>query len=851
MSDKTHQTLLKNKKEKNNILDLSHHNLISLPKEISEFYWLKEIRLNDNPRLCDLSEIMNLNNLQAISISRTGVLDLSFLHKLTNLIAVYASSIIANDLGPLRELIKLKILYITYTLIENLSPLSDLKNIEIINASNTKINNLPKQAKWGNLQRLYLNYTQIRDLTELSQFTNLEILDISNTQTNNLSPIQHLKKIKIIYFHDTKINNLLPLGTLSNLESLDLSNTNITDLSPILPIIEKTDDLKWNILSGPIRAKNCPLTSPPLEIAMQGKQSIIRYFEQLEKEGIDQIYEAKLILIGEGGAGKTSLCRKLFDPISELPKEKESTQGIDIQPLYFNISNGKQFRLNVWDFAGQGKYQSAHSFFYTHRSLYVLVDDTRTLDENEAYRTFYHYWLQTVELFGDDSPLLVLHNQKADRARTGFNLGSFQAIFPFVKELFCINLGSDNMASILDLKQQIERWAQKLPHIGDVVPKTWVKVREDIETERQERPYISDERYREICSLHGITDEAKQSDLSRYFHDLGVFLHFQENPLLRRDVFLQNEWVTDAVYKILDDPEIAVKKRGRFDKGDLARLWNEGFYAKRRDELLALMLQFELCYQVQDTEIYVAPQLLPGDLPKYHLGADIPLQLKYEYGFMPKGLLYRLIVRLHRHIAQGQSAVWNGGVVLERAGAQADILESLDRRQISVRATGTRAKELVTIISEEVEKLHDTYGERLKVETKIPCNCRICKNSQTPHFYDKKDLDNRLTKGKRTVECRVSFDDVNVQGLLDGVFTQVLDIDAVTASHRINTTHIRELIEEGETKKALEIFKKVNPNEATVLLGKLAELNKKHPTLSGEEYLREKSKIDTALLALL
>lgn len=67
-------------------------------------------------------------------------------------------------------------------------------------------------------------------------------------------------------------------------------------------------------------------------------------------------------------------------------------------------------------------------------------------------------------------------------------------------------------------------------------------------------------------------------------------------------VSLQNEWVTNAVYKILDDQKIAKTKRGRFDKGDLARLWNEGFYAKRRDELLALMLQFELCYQVQDTE---------------------------------------------------------------------------------------------------------------------------------------------------------------------------------------------------------------------------------------------------------
>ncbi len=603
---------------------------------------------------------------------------------------------------------------------------------------------------------------------------------------------------------------------------------------------EPSQRIGLNTYGGDIRAESCPLTTPPPEIIQQGNSAILRYFEQLEKSGTDQIFEAKLLLIGEGGAGKTSLCHKLFDPVAELPKEKDSTQGIDIWPLYFYIRDDRQFRLNVWDFAGQGKYQSAHSFFYTHRSLYVLVDDTRTLNENEAYRTFYHFWLQTAELFGGDSPLLILHNQKADRTRTGFNLGVFQADFPFVKELFCINLGGDDTAGILDLKKQIERWAQKLPHIGDVVPKTWVRVREDIEQERQQRPYISDERYREICAAHGITDEAKQSDLSRYFHDLGVFLHFQENPLLRRDVFLQNEWVTNAVYKILDDPEIAVKKRGRFDKDDLIRLWNERYYAKRRDELLALMLQFEFCYQVQDSEIYVAPQLLPGDIPKCDLGQAIPLQLKYEYGFMPKGLLYRLIVRLHRYIAQGQSAVWNGGVVLERAGAQADIIESLDRRQISVRVTGKRAKELVTIIAEEVERLHDTYGKRLKVETKIPCNCQECKTSQTPHFYDKKDLDNRLMKGKLTVECRVSFDDVHVQGLLDGVFTQVLD-----------TEQILELIGKGETRKALNVLKKFNPKEVAILLGKLSELKKQYPTLAGDEYLREKSKIDAGLLALL
>ncbi len=316
------------------------------------------------------------------------------------------------------------------------------------------------------------------------------------------------------------------------------------------------------------------------------------------------------------------------------------------------------------------------------------------------------------------------------------------------------------------------------------MPKTWVKVREAIETERQKNPYISADRYCELCTDAGITDPERQSDLSHYFHDLGVFLHFQKNPLLRRDVFLQNSWVTDAVYKILDDAQIAEAQRGRFNTRDLDRLWSESTYRKRRDELLALMLQFELCYQVQDTDTYICPQLLPGDVPPYDLRADIPLQLKYAYDFMPKGLLYRLMVRLHRHIAQAQTAVWNAGAVLERAGSRADILESLDRRTISIRATGLRAKELVTIINEEVERLHAPFGDRLRVKVKIPCNCRMCKASQQPHFYDKIDLDTRVIKGKATVECRVSYDDVPVTGLLDGVFVKGIQTGSQSLAKR-------------------------------------------------------------------
>lgn len=421
MSELALQRISENKRTKIPFLDLGNCRLTELPPDISKCTWLKTLHLNDNRELSNLSPLNDLKNLQILYISSTQV----------------------DDLSPLKNLQYLQLLNVSYTRVADLSPLKGLQNLQLLNISST----------------------QVADLSPLKDLQNLQQINVFSTQTADLSPLKDLQKLQLLYASSTHVADLSPLKDLENLQVLDISYTRVADLFPILPLIKKGKQVEWNMYSGDINVKNCPLVTPPLEIVQQGNAAILSYFEQLEKKDFDQIYEAKLLLIGEGGAGKTTLYRKLFDPTAELPREEDSTRGIDIRPLYFDMSDGKQFRLNIWDFAGQGKYQSAHSFFYTHRSLYVLVDDTRTLDENDAYRTYYHYWLQTAKLFGGNSPLLVLHNQKSDRARTGFNLGVFQTDFPFVKELFCINLGGSDTTSILDLKKQIERWAQKLPHI--------------------------------------------------------------------------------------------------------------------------------------------------------------------------------------------------------------------------------------------------------------------------------------------------------------------------------------------------------------------------------------------------
>ena len=135
-------------------------------------------------------------------------------------------------------------------------------------------------------------------------------------------------------------------------------------------------------------------------------------------------------------------------------------------------------------------------------------------------------------------------------------------------------------------------------------------------------------------------DRAKALHLSRYLHDLGVFLHFQDDPLLRRTVILQNQWATEAVFKMLDD-EAVKGQLGRFTAADCARVWKHSVYADMHPDLLALMQKFELCYRLPDTrsETWLVPQLLPPLEARrarrlgtaWRPGAALPLRMANMY----------------------------------------------------------------------------------------------------------------------------------------------------------------------------------------------------------------------------
>jgi internalin A len=188
----------------------------------------------------------------------------------------------------------------------------------------------------------------------------------------------------------------------------------------------------------------------------------------------------------------------------------------------------------VWDFGGQEIYHATHQFFLTRRSLYLLVDDTRK-DHKSVSDEGFKYWLELIDVFGGHSPVLIFQNEKGGRSKA-IDFAGIKRRYDNVKELYAGNLDHRDAAD--RLRDGIEFFSRNLSHIGEELPARWITLRAEIEVRAAEAPHISQQEYFEIYGRHMKFDRSKALHLSRYLHDLGVFLHFQDDPLLARTVIL-------------------------------------------------------------------------------------------------------------------------------------------------------------------------------------------------------------------------------------------------------------------------------------------------------------------------
>ncbi|MEH2177764.1 leucine-rich repeat domain-containing protein [Nostoc sp.] len=769
-------------------LDLSGEGLTTLPPEIGQLTNLQTLDISDNELSSLPAEIVQLTNLQTLHVynNQLGSLPLEIV-QLTNLqtlglrynqLSSLPPEIVQftnlqtldlryNQLSSLPaeivQLTNLQSLHLRNNQLSSLPPkIVQLTNLQSLGLGSNQLSSLPPEiVQLTNLQTLYLGGNQLSSLpAEIAQLTNLQTLDLRSNQLSSLpAEIGHLANLQKLYLRGNQLSSLpAEIGHLTNLQTLYLQNNQLSTLPT--EIRQLTNLKKLDLRRNPVPIPPEILGSKDLSKDPGNVNEILDfYFRVQDPTETEPFYEAKFLIVGEGGAGKTSLAKKIKNENYKLQANEKSTEGIEVIQWHFTLPNGKDFRVNLWDFGGQEIYHQTHQFFLSKRSLYALVADTRK--EN----TDFYWWLKVVELFSDKSPVFIIKNEKQDR-QCVVDGGQLRGEFDNLKEILPTNL--DTNRGLAEIKKAIQLYISNLDHVGTPLPKLWVRVRAALENDS--RNYVSFEEYCNLCRVNNLTDRKDMLRLSSYLHDLGVCLHFQDDPTLKHYVILKPEWGTTAVYKVLDNQTVN-QNLGCFTKDDLKDIWKSGEYADMHDELLQLMMRFKLCYEIPGRrDIYIAPQLLSIEKADYTWDDRHNLILRYTYTFMPKGILTRFIVETHPWIEQ-QKLVWKNGVVLNKDQTRAEIIENYNQREIKIRVAGNRTKELMAVITHELEKIHNSY-ERLQYQTLVPCNCETCKNLLIPYSYSLDKLNKRLSAGRYQIECENSYEMVDVRRLIDDVMLQ-------------------------------------------------------------------------------
>jgi internalin A len=751
-------------------LDL-RSNLISNGDFLKNLTNLQKINLSSN-QISNGDCLKNLTNLQKINLSSNIISNGDFLKNLRNLQTLELSSNIISNGDFLKNLTNLQTLDLGSNRIENGDFLKNLTNLQTLDLRSNLISNGDFLKNLRNLQILYLGSNRIENYDHFKDLNNLQSLYLNHNQISNGDFLKNLTNLQTLILSYNQISNLGFLKRLTNLTTLDISYNEIEDIFPAFHLIKKGIPIVWGYQDkNKINVLYNPLTNPPIEIAKKGNAAILEYFRQKEKTGAKPLLEAKMVLLGDGRAGKTSLaCRMLG---KELPKQEDRTQGVDIVigEYKYPVEEG-EFVLHIWDFAGQDKYKPLHQFFYTEGAVYVMVADSGNA------QTDFADWFEAAEIFGGEgSPLVVALNE----FREGIGMGTFdeekwRKQFPkLIKEVRLVNLLSQK--GFPELEKDIRHLANQLPHTRTEYPANWANIRSELERRRDEN-YISLQEYLNICSRLELPERESALILSGILHRIGVCLHYQKSDLLRQHVILKNEWATAAVYKILEDPTVADVKKGFFDWTDLRRIWSDASYQDMQPQLLALMCEFKMAYPLPNGKEFVTPPLLPPaptqDMEEIlqdfeNLATTNNLEVRIEYEFLPKALMTQFIVSRHTDIDRDRTLVWREGVVLRWSAdtvAQISKIKSRGRDAFQIRCVGSDRRGLLTSILKTLRDLHDEY-RGIRAHEIVPCPCDGCRTERNPqHYFDFKNLTNRLEKGRRVVECDQSLEDVDLLKIL-------------------------------------------------------------------------------------
>jgi internalin A len=773
------------------ILDLRANRLTSVPKWLGNLTALTELYLYRN-RLASVPE--SLGNLTALTrLSLGGNRLASVPESLGNLTALTGLYLNENRLASVPEslgnLTALTTLFLSHNQLASVP--ESLGNLTTLTGLYLHANRLASVPEWlGNLTaltELFLGHNRLASVPEsLGNLTTLTTLTLGGNQLASVP--EWLGNLTALTGLDLGSNQLASvpesLGNLTALTTLDLGGNRLASVPESLGNLTAltTLDLGGNqlaalpsrladLLAGglQLRLRGNPLADPLPGLAERGAAELATYLRSLYDAKPQ--YEAKLLVVGEGNVGKTSLIAALRS--APFVDGRPTTHGIEITPLTIHDpSRNRDVTVRGWDFGGQEVYRITHQFFFTRRALYLVVWNARQGQEQDQVEA----WLRRIRLrVGREARALLVATHCADR-RPELDYPHLERAFPGML-VSAVETDSSSRLGIDRLREAIGAEAARLPQMGQLWSPRWLAAREDILARGQAEPQIWYEQFAATCEQHGLS-EPETSTLAKLMHDLGLIIHYSDDEGLRDLVVLNPEWLTKAISYVLED-DVTRQAAGIVEHGRLRQVWRDradGYEPRYHPYFLRLMEKFDISYRIDGDETRsLVAQLVPQQRPPlpWRQGSRPPagirtLTLLCRMAESAPGLIPWLTVRHHR---DSTGTYWRRGVFLRHRiaayGSEA-LIELRGNTELAVQVRAPSPDMYFNVLRDSIEDLVTRRWPGLSYRLYIPCPGTAADGSPCAGTFPLDGLLRQREAGQAVVACMDCPAAPDISALLTG-----------------------------------------------------------------------------------
>jgi len=460
------------------------------------------------------------------------------------------------------------------------------------------------------------------------------------------------------------------------------------------------------------------LNVPP-EIKAQGAAAVAEFLEASKSQGVKRLNEARIVILGDKGAGKTSLARKLYNIDANVTEEHESTEGVDVTHWMLSEKdrNAGGVNVHIWDFAGHVVTHAVHRFFLSERCIYIIVysgrDNDRNIDDS------IEYWLDHAKTYGGDSPVYIVVNKK-DSHTPEIDENNLKDKYPnTIKGVKYLSIKADRDA-LEAFRNELEEFIRQSPAWNKEIPALWFDMKEKLhEYFEAKKEHINIAEFCELARNLGVS-EADFVSIRKPLHALGICLWYEKIAQLNMFV-LNPSWISYGVYKIInwlkeekrhelwftDFPQIFSKKE------DVSR-----FPSDKYRFLFTILSAYELAYSIENSkgEGLIIPILLPQKQPEQGMDRDFPvtdsLLMRYKTeNTLPPDTISRFIVRHHPDIQVNkdkQPIVWRRGVKLEDKNRNHALVVEYNR-EILLYVKGVSAKSYLIKLRTTLNDIFQNY----------------------------------------------------------------------------------------------------------------------------------------------